>query len=543
LIVLKRLLPWLLVFLMLAMAGTAGAKNVPDDFTDIQGHWAEQDIKLVSGLGLMNGTETNEQGLRLFSPDEIVTRAQLAAVLQYTFQLDYGQIKFIKPPLASDYYPDVDNQAWYANSLVMCAINNIFPASDSFYPDRPVTRLETAQAICRCFDAKGISVPMILMMPMFEDTGFLSQEELNAVVFVNNTGIMKGEDNCFRPEQNVTRAELAGILSRCIQLLTVDESLNSQTYPVQAGQTFIVALKSNPTTGYTWNIKNAGNEKVISLLDTAYVNDASDNQPAIVGQGGRQYWYFKALQAGTTELQMVYARPWESVQPAQVFDLKVTVNEPSSSPPSVIITNKVVKSDSDNMSFDLNIPVITGWADQELQSSLNARFEQEALDLQDMLKAEMESYVKYNQENGFPIRPYELVTRYQECYQNDTLLSLYVDYYQYTGGAHGMTDRRSYNIDLQTGKDVALTDLFQSSYDYQKVVNTKIKEQIAAQPDVYFTGDMGFKGISDNQSYYLQDGFLVVYFSQYQIAPYATGIPEFKIPLTELQGGIRTDLF
>ena len=58
-----------------------------------------------------------------------------------------------------------------------------------------------------------------------------------------------------------------------------------------------------------------------------YLSDADQTQP-LVGQGGKEYWQFKALQAGSTELQLVYARPWESVQPAQVFNLKVVVTQP-----------------------------------------------------------------------------------------------------------------------------------------------------------------------------------------------------------------------
>ncbi|MFA7078597.1 MAG: RsiV family protein [Syntrophomonas sp.] len=48
--------------------------------------------------------------------------------------------------------------------------------------------------------------------------------------------------------------------------------------------------------------------------------------------------------------------------------------------------------------------------------------------------------------------------------------------------------------------------------------------------------------MAENQSYYIQNGVLVVYFSQYEIAPYAAGIPEFKIPLSNFQDGIRADL-
>lgn len=538
----KRFLTLLMVFIMLAMAGTGAAQNMPGDFGDIQGHWAEADIHLITGLKLMNGTGMTEQGVRLFSPDGILTRGELAVVLQRTFQLDYDQLRFVQEPVASDYYSDVDNQAWYANGVVMCAINNIFSTSGSFDPDRPVTRLETAQAIYRCFNAKGISVLMIMLYPVFNDTGSLSQEEMNAVIFINNTGIMKSENNLFKPQDSVTRAEVASILSRCVKLLAVDESLNGGQYQVQAGQPFMVVLDSNPTTGFTWNIKDAGDDNIISLLGSTYQTNASDSQPAIVGQGGRQYWYFKALQPGTAQLQMVYARPWESVQPAKVYSLTINVTPASANSGSITVSNRAVKSNSDYMSVDLNIPVISGWADQELQSRLNTRLEKDALDLQDELQAEIESYVKYNQENGFPIRPYELVTRYQECYQNNAMLSLYVDYYQYTGGAHGSTDRRPYNIDLKNGQDIALKDLFLSGYDYRTALNTLISEQIAAEPDMYFTGDMGFKGITDDQRYYIQNGFLVVYFSQYEIAPYAAGFPEFKIPLADLKGGLRADL-
>jgi len=54
---------------------------------------------------------------------------------------------------------------------------------------------------------------------------------------------------------------------------------------------------------------------------------------------------------------------------------------------------------------------------------------------------------------------------------------------------------------------------------------------------------MGFQGIGEDQDYYLQDGALVVVFQQYEIAPYAAGIPEFKIPLNLFGDKFRTDLF
>jgi hypothetical protein len=119
---------------------------------------------------------------------------------------------------------------------------------------------------------------------------------------------------------------------------------------------------------------------------------------------------------------------------------------------------------------------------------------------------------------------------------------MYVDYYQYTGGAHGLTERRPYNIDLASGQILALKDLFNDNYDYRTIINDQVRSQISLEPDKYFSNDLGFKGIADNQNFYLQEGFLVVYFSQYEIAPYASGIPEVKMPFAKFREGIKAQL-
>ena len=49
-------------------------------------------------------------------------------------------------------------------------------------------------------------------------------------------------------------------------------------------------------------------------------------------------------------------------------------------------------------------------------------------------------------------------------------------------------------------------------------------------PDRYFTGKDGFNGINENQSFYIKNKKLIIYFGLYEIAPYASGISEFVIP-------------
>ena len=65
---------------------------------------------------------------------------------------------------------------------------------------------------------------MTNMMPIYADTGSLTDEDRNAVIFVSNTGIMKGDGGNFRPGEPVKRAELARVLNRCAQLIALNHS-------------------------------------------------------------------------------------------------------------------------------------------------------------------------------------------------------------------------------------------------------------------------------------------------------------------------------
>ncbi len=215
--------------------------------------------------------------------------------------------------------------------------------------------------------------------------------------------------------------------------------------------------------------------------------------------------------------------------------------QPAAVPAPVTVTAKKVQQNSDTIQIDLSIPVVAGLADSSLQTRINARFEQDALQLQDEITKQAAEDVKEAAKAGYPFRQYNVTTAYSVAYNQNGLLSITVDYYQFTGGAHGGTERRPYNYDLTTGQELALKDLFNQGVDYKAIINQEIGAQIKANPDGgYFTQpDMGFKTIADDQPFSLAEGSLVVHFAQYEIAPYAAGMPEFKISFSLFNGGVR----
>ena len=123
------------------------------------------------------------------------------------------------------------------------------------------------------------------------------------------------------------------------------------------------------------------------------------------------------------------------------------------------------------------------------------------------------------------------------------LLMITMTGYDYTGGAHGMPLRVDYLIDTTNGNFYELKDLFKKDSDYKtkinEIIQAAIDDNMAAGGGMYV--EDAFKGISDAQNFYLDGDNLVIFFYPYDIAPYAAGFPEFKIPFADLTEFINTD--
>jgi len=109
-------------------------------------------------------------------------------------------------------------------------------------------------------------------------------------------------------------------------------------------------------------------------------------------------------------------------------------------------------------------------------------------------------------------------------------LSIVIDYSRYTGGAHGITTRKAYNFDFQNGIQLKLSDLI--SNNTRKKIIEKINKVIENNKQRYF--DKKIEYLSQEQFYLSKEG-LIIFFQQYEIAPFASGIPEFKFNYTEIE--------
>jgi len=101
----------------------------------------------------------------------------------------------------------------------------------------------------------------------------------------------------------------------------LDASANGRQVELQKGQTLVITLESNPTTGYRWEVVEI-DESILRQIGEAEFKPESE----ALGAGGTETFRFEATNAGQMALKLVYHRPWEEgEEPLETFSLQVVV--------------------------------------------------------------------------------------------------------------------------------------------------------------------------------------------------------------------------
>ncbi len=190
----------------------------------------------------------------------------------------------------------------------------------------------------------------------------------------------------------------------------------------------------------------------------------------------------------------------------------------------IYVETKIVQALEDDLEIDAELPVLpeTDIAAAWVNADVKQRFLKTQLEVQDCWR-----------EASKPTHPYSLFSRYEIPYNEGGLLSIVTENYQYTGGAHGMTYKTAYNVDLNQGRLLPLRDFFPKRDNYQAFIKTKIKESLKTSPEseCYFPdAPETIDSYQGDFSFYIKGKNIVVFFHPYEIACYAAGFREFEIP-------------
>ncbi len=95
----------------------------------------------------------------------------------------------------------------------------------------------------------------------------------------------------------------------------------NQSIEAKVGDTLVVELEGNPTTGFTWEATEL-DQAVLEQVGEPEFNAESD----LLGAPGVISLRFKATGPGQTLLKLVYHQPWEQdVPPEETFEVTIAV--------------------------------------------------------------------------------------------------------------------------------------------------------------------------------------------------------------------------
>ncbi|MEX2350122.1 MAG: DUF3298 domain-containing protein [Flavobacteriaceae bacterium] len=199
----------------------------------------------------------------------------------------------------------------------------------------------------------------------------------------------------------------------------------------------------------------------------------------------------------------------------------------------------------------INVQVLKAPHDDEKSLLVNEAVEKHIMDIivsarennegivtiREALQSFINDFRKYETEFGNDFLSYDADIFMNVSYQSEQLVSLDVNYYLFTGGAHGYSGTNFLNFDAQTGTKLSHTDLFTDTEAILAHAEKKFRDsyQIPEDRNINATG---FWFEKDTFHFPENIGFteneIVLHYNQYEIASYAEGPITLSIPKQEI---------
>lgn len=198
----------------------------------------------------------------------------------------------------------------------------------------------------------------------------------------------------------------------------------------------------------------------------------------------------------------------------------------------VKVQEKVLTTTSQYLMAELKVPQITGMLDTQYQEELNdiilshaekdlAEWEKKANEMGKKAQADRQEFYPYTLNITYDLKS-------DGTGHPADVISLTV----ITEGSEGGTSMPridTYNVkNTATAERVTLSDLLGANY--KEKLDADILAEMKKDPDKYFIEE--YKGTSSEQSFYIEQGDVVIVFPKYSIAAGYIGSPEFRFSLS-----------
>lgn len=170
------------------------------------------------------------------SLEQPVTYAKGIAMIVNGLQLNMDHIRFVKEPKASDYFTNVDDEAWYADSLIIAHHNNLDLPQD-LDPDAVMSKEAYTHYLFQALMQTGdyAFIELFISIEDSEDIQDAFMDSIQKMIIADIASL--DEDQRFHPKADITSLEAVTMLFHAIAFM-------KENKPVHSDETEV----SNPNT-------------------------------------------------------------------------------------------------------------------------------------------------------------------------------------------------------------------------------------------------------------------------------------------------------
>ncbi|MCS7019121.1 MAG: DUF3298 domain-containing protein [Cytophagales bacterium] len=211
--------------------------------------------------------------------------------------------------------------------------------------------------------------------------------------------------------------------------------------------------------------------------------------------------------------------------------------------------------DTAHHTLSIDYPLISDWENREAQQIFNtwvnnlvneniAMFNKEMVPDDYQEKVWLDSLAA--KEYAYTGKSSSLYINYQPGIVNQDFIAIHFAFDAYYGGAHGMQYFQQLNFDVSSKKILTLSDLFKPDADYLNQISQYCRKDLLSRLDeIGSDSSMVLSGtepeLRNFENFELTSQGLKLYFTPYQVAPYASGSQEVKIPYAVLEPILEPD--
>ncbi|MFD1389673.1 YusW family protein [Alkalibacillus flavidus] len=186
-------------------------EEVPIKFSDAdEAAWAKEYIGKMQSKNVIKGT-----GKGTFEPNDDVSRA--AAIVMAVRLLDLEDEAEAKPDDVSLHFQDEEQiPSWARGHVAVALENDLFNTTDqSFNPYEPAKRIWIAELLVKSLGLEDDALDQMNDIPEFTDVDKIPAGAIGYVNVAADEDLTTGyEDGTFKPNKNVSRAEMTAFLER-----------------------------------------------------------------------------------------------------------------------------------------------------------------------------------------------------------------------------------------------------------------------------------------------------------------------------------------